>query len=103
MSSTKCFGLSPQAHTKQSAGPFWQGCQPVFTKISQTLSHNKPEKKPDSSFNAYIHKTCITKHKMDIKTRQKHRYNVIPLLGSIFLPRNYAAVHLFLINEIDHF
>jgi len=40
---------------------------------------------------------------MDIKTRQKHRYNVIPLLGSIFLPRNYAAVHLFLINEIDHF
>jgi len=30
-----------------------------------------PKTKPDSSFKAYTHKTWITKHKMDVKTRQK--------------------------------
>jgi len=43
-----------------------QGCQPVFTKKSQTLSPKK-----NSSFEAYTHKTCIPQHKIDIKTRQK--------------------------------
>ena len=48
---------------------------------------------------------CITttKNKTDIKTRQKHGHNTIPLFRSIFFPRNYAVVHLFLINNIDHF
>ena len=60
-----------------------QGCQPVFIKKSQTLSQ-KSQKKPDSSFKAYTHKTCIIKHKVDIKTRQKHRYSTLTLFGSIF-------------------
>jgi len=40
--------------------------------------------------------------KIDFKTLQKHRYNTIPIFRSIFLLRNYAVVHLFLINNIDH-
>ena len=54
----------------------------------------------------YIHLCeCITKtkHKIDIKTHQKHRYNTIPIFRSIFLPRNYTVVHLFLINSINRF
>ena len=70
------------------------------------LHQKKPDlvpKKPDSSFKALIHKICITKHKTDLKTRQKHRYNTIPLFRSIYFPRNYTVVHLFLTNKIDHF
>ena len=59
-------------------------------------------KKSYSSFTAYtLDNTCITKHKIDIKTRQKHRYNTIPLLGSIFFPHNYTVVHLFLIVDVS--
>jgi len=36
----------------------------------------------------HIHKTCITKHKIDIKTPKKHQYNTIPLFRSIFFPCN---------------
>jgi len=60
-------------------------------------------KKPDSSFEAYTHKTCTTTHKIDIKTCQKHRYNTSPIFRSIFFPHNYTVVHLFFINNIDHF
>ena len=49
------------------------------------------------------HKTCITTHKIDIKARQKHRYNTNPIFRSIFFPRNYTVVHLFFMNNIDHF
>jgi len=76
-----------------------QGCQPVFTKKSQTLS----QKNPDCSFTAYTHEICITEHKIDIKTCQNHRYNKIPLFKTIFFHRNYIVTHLFLINSIDHF
>jgi len=76
-----------------------QGCQPVFTKKSQTLS----QQKPDSSFKALPHKTYLTKHKTDVRTHQKHSYNTIPLFRSIYLPRIYTVVHLFLMNQIDHF
>jgi len=31
-----------------------------------------PQKKRDSSHKAYTYKTCITKHTIDSKTRQKH-------------------------------
>jgi len=58
---------------------------------------------PDSRFEAYTHKTCTTTHKIDIKTRQKHRYNTSSISRSIFFPRNYTVVHLFFINNIDHF
>ena len=70
-------------------------CQPVFTKESQTLSQ-KSQKKPDSRFEAYAHKTCTTTHKVDIKTGQKHRYNTSPIFRSIFFPCIYTVVHLFL-------
>jgi len=36
----------------------------------------------------------ITKHKIDNKTRRKHRYNTIPIFRSSFFPLNYTAVHL---------
>jgi len=74
--------------------------------LPTSFHQKKPDrvsKKPDSSFTAYTHDTWITKQKIDIKTRQKHRYNTIPLLGSIFFHHNYTVVHLFLINNIDHF
>ena len=45
----------------------------------------------------------MTKHKIDIKTHQKHQYNTIPNLYKHFLSYNYAVVHLFLIKSIDHF
>jgi len=91
--------LNPRCASGQRS--LMQGCQHVFTKNARSCR----KKKPDSSFEAYTHKTCITKHKIDIKTRQKHRYNTIPLLGSIFFPRprNYSVGHLFLINNIEHF
>jgi len=38
------------------------------------------------------------KHKIDNKTRHKHRYNTIPIFRSIFFPRNYTVVHLCFIN-----
>jgi len=50
-----------------------------------------------------IRKMCINKHKTDIKTHQKHRFNTIPIFKSIFFPRNCTAVHLFLIKYIEHF
>jgi len=78
------------------------GLPTCFHKKSQTLSQ-KSQKNPDSSFEAYTHKTCTTKHKIDIKTRQKHRYNTSPIFRSIFFPHNYTVVHLFFINNIDHF
>jgi len=49
------------------------------------------------------HAQPVTTHKRDIKTRQKHRYNTSPISTSIFFPRNYTVVHLFFINNIDHF
>jgi len=63
----------------------------------------KSQKKTDSSFETYTHKKRITKHKTDIKTRQKHRYNKISIIRSSFLSRNYTLIHLFLTNNIDHF
>ena len=82
--------------------PLLQGCQPIFTKKAR-LFPRKSQKKLDSSLKAQTHKTCINKHKIDIKTSHKHRYHMIPLFGSSFSPRNYTVVHLFLINNIDHF
>jgi len=41
--------------------------------------------------------------KIDIKTRQKHRYDAIPIFRSIFFPRKNTAVHLFLIKYIELF
>ena len=79
-----------------------QDCQPVTTKKSQTLSQ-KSQKKPNNNFKAYSHKTYITKHKIDIKTLQKHRYNTISIFRSIFFPRNYTVEHLFPISNIDNF
>ena len=61
------------------------------------------QKNPGNTFEAYIHKTCTTTHKIDIKTRQNHRYNTSPIFTSIFFPRNYTVVQLFFINNIDHF
>jgi len=54
---------------------------------------------------AYSHKTCVIKHKIDIKTRQKHQYNynTILIFGSIFYRSNCTVLHLFLINNIDDF
>ena len=40
---------------------------------------------------------------MDIKTRQKHRQNAIPIFRSIFIPRKYSVVQLFLIKYIENF
>jgi len=79
-----------------------------YTAGLPTCLHQKkpdlvPIKKPDSSFEALTHKTCTTTHKIDIKTRQKRRYNTSPILRSIFFPRNDTVVHLFFINNIDHF
>jgi len=45
----------------------------------------------------------MNKNKTDIKIRQKHRYNAIPSLRSIFFPRNYTVVHLSFIKYIEHF
>jgi len=65
----------------------------------------KRQKKPNTSFKAYSHETCIIKNEIDIQTRQKHQYNydTIPIFTSIFLPSNYTVLHLFLINNIDDF
>jgi len=72
----------------------WTGCQPVFTKKKQTLSKKS---RIYSSFKPVTHKIyIITKHKTGIKTCQIHRYDIIPLFRSIFLPCNYTVVHLFL-------
>jgi len=81
-----------------------RGCQPVFTKKARACL-TKRQKKPNTSFKAYSDKTCIIKHKIDIKTRQKHQYNyiTITILRSIFFPSNYTVLHLFLVNNIDHF
>ena len=70
------------------------------------LHQKKPDlvpKNPDSGFETCTHKTCTTTHKIDIKTRQKHRYNTNPIVRSIFFPRNYTVVHLFFIKHMNHF
>ena len=99
-SSTK--SLQPQMKQKNPRSAFSKKVANLFSPKKQTVSQ-KRQKMPVSSLTAYTHNTCITKHKIDIKTRQKHRYNTIPLLGSIFFPHNYTVAHLFLINNIDHF
>ena len=76
-----------------------------YTTGLPTCLHQKKTdlvpKKPNSNFEAYAHKTCTTTHKIDIKTRQKHRYNTSLIFRSIFFPRNYTVVHLFFINNIN--
>ena len=78
----------------------------MVSRLPTCLHQKKPDlvqKMPNSSFKTYTHKTRITKHKIDINTRQKHRYNTISIFRSIFFPCNYTVViHLFLINNIDH-
>ena len=49
------------------------------------------------------HKTCITKHNIDITTRQKHRYNTISIFRNIFVPRKNTVVHLVPIKFIEYF
>ena len=76
------------------------------TGLPTCLHQRKPDlvpKKPDSSFEAYTHETCTTTHKIDIETRQKHRYNTSPIFRSIFYARNYTVMHLFFISSMDHF
>jgi len=77
-----------------------QGCQLVFTKKARPFA-KKSQNKPDSSFKTYAHKTCIRKHKTDIKTQQKHRYNTFPILEEFCFP--VIVVCLFLIEYIEHF
>jgi len=51
-------------------------------RLPTCFYQKKPDlvpKNPDTSFKALIHKLCITKHKTDVKTRPKHRYNTITL------------------------
>ena len=45
---------------------------------------------------------CITKYKIDNKTRQKHRYNTIPIFRSIFFPRCYTVAHLCFIKYTEN-
>jgi len=47
--------------------------------------------------------TCITKRKIDKKTRQKYRYNIIPIFKTIFFPRDYTVAHLCFIKYIENF
>ena len=88
----------------------WTGWRiPQFARSNLAKLHNRvanlssPKKaipcpkNPDSSFEAYTHKTCTTTHKIEIKTRQKHRYNPSPFFRSIFFPCYYIVVHLFLL------
>ena len=56
---------------------------------------------PPGYRSAHIKQLC--KHKTDIKTRQKHRCNIIPIFRSIFFPHDYTDVHLFLMKDIEHF
>jgi len=66
----------------------------------------KSQKEPNTSFKANSHKTCVIKHKIDIKTCQKHQYNyntIQSLAFSFFFRSNYTVLHLFLINNIDDF
>jgi len=70
-----------------------QGCQLVFTKKNRPC----PPKKTDSPLKTYTHKTCITKHGIDIKT-QTHWYNTIPIFTSILFTHNYKQVAM----ELPH-
>ena len=74
-----------------------------YCRVANTKKAELVPKKPDSSLRTYTHKTSMTKHKIDIKTRQKHRYTTILIFRSIFFPRNYTVAYLFLINNINHF
>jgi len=67
-------------------------------KKIKTLSH----KKPDNSSKTYTHKKCITKHKTDIKTRQKHRKIQFQSLEASYFSV-ITVVRLLLIKYIDHF
>jgi len=75
----------------------------VHTRVANLSSPKKPQKPRWQFFEVHIHKTCTTTHKIDIRTRQKHRYNTSPIIRSIFFSHNYTVVHLFFINNIDHF
>ena len=69
--------------------------------LPNCLHHKKPNlvpKKPDSCRKTYAHETCVTKHKIDIKTRRKHRDNTISIFRSIFFPHNYTVIYLFFVN-----
>ena len=58
--------------------------------------------RPESFFKAYtVHKTCKSKHQIDMKTYPKYGYNTIPIFGRVTFPRNYTVVHLFLIINVD--
>ena len=61
----------------------WTAALVCSAEYSPGLPTCLQQKKSDSSFKAYTHKICITKHKIDIKTHQEHRYT-IPLFRSIF-------------------
>jgi len=75
-----------------------QGCQSINTKKARPSTN-----KADNSLKTYTCETCITKHKIDIKTRQKHGYYIIPIVRRIFLSRNCVAANLFLIEYIGTF
>jgi len=64
-----------------------------FTSCGKTFSQ------PQS----IIYKTCITKHKIDIKTRQEHRYNTIPIFRSIFFSMITLTYICFLSNTSNCF
>jgi len=59
-----------------------QGCQPVFTKKVRPC----PKQSQTAVLKHYTHKICVTKHKIDIQTCQKHQYNTIPLLEAFSFP-----------------
>jgi len=69
-----------------------------FWKKSQTLSQ-KSQKRPGGSYKEYTHKTCITKHNINVITRQKHRYNTIPILKRIYLLLNLYRKHQWFLGQ----
>ena len=74
-----------------------QSSQPVVCSPKKPdLVPKKTQEKADRGFETYTRKTCITKHKINIKTRQKHRYNTVSIFRSIFFPRKYTVVNFFL-------
>jgi len=58
----------------------------ILLNYTTGLSTCLHQKKPSNTFEAYTHKTWTTTHKIDIKTRQNHRYNTSPIFRSIFVP-----------------
>jgi len=51
----------------------------ILLNYTTGLSTCLHQKKPSNTFEAYTHKTWTTTHKIDIKTRQNHRYNTSPI------------------------